>query len=288
MRRPALAIVTAVLAGVVTLTVAPADAVGDEPRDTVDETADTLDGESTAARCQVWSEVWPGPAGNCPLDPEAEYRCALWGETTSAQSGADGLRYTLAGELECREDGRALRILHGTFETGEGLVTRTCANPWCEKRGVPYDAYALVDHRPRCTYTFTGSGGPQEGGRSVYERSSAPPDSDDRLTLRVDLPHQTGTFRADDFAVANGDGVGARGGLPPATANPWVLDDGVPENGWSEGVVDLRVTMHEHAAGPATGDPLANCLPTDELSGFAVEGSLEFVVGEESLFRPPS
>lgn len=278
--------VVAVLAALV-LTVAPASAGGDEPRETVDETADTVDGTVNAAECEAWSHAWPGP-GDCIFGPDAEFRCALWGETSSAQPGSGGLGYTLAGEVECREAGRTLRVLRGTFETGPGLVTRTCQFNRCDRRGVPYDVYATAGHGPRCVYDFTGSGGPQPDSDTLNERSSEPASSDDpRLALSVELPGHTAIFRADDFSVTNGDGVGVSSRIPRPTASFWVLDDGEPENGWSEGVAEVRVTMHEHRVDPASGEAPSNCLPTDELSGFTVEGKLDFEINEESLFRPP-
>lgn len=286
-RRRTRAVVAFACVGAMVLTVAPVSAA-DEVRDTLDTTADSADEQVNAAACEGWSRAWP-TGSECGIGPEAEYRCVLQGETTSVEPGADGLRYTLGGEVECRQDGRIVRTIHGTFRTGPGLVTRTCENTWCERRGAPYDAYATASHEPRCVYSFDGPSGHSAAPPNLYERSSAPPDAGNpRLAVFVDLPEEKARFRADDFSIANGDGIGTHRGGPQATASPWVLDDGVPGNGWSEGVVDLRVTMHEHAAGLSTGDPLVNCLPTDELSGFSVEGSLEFVVGEESLFRPPS
>lgn len=259
-----------------------------DPRDAVDNVADTLDEEAAAAQCEAWRVLWPGN-GDCPLRPEAEYRCVVWGETTSVEHAEDGLGYTLAGELECREDGRTFRTLHGTFRTGPGLVTRDCRNPWCDDSDLVYSLYASMHHEPRCAYEFTGSDGPYTDGGNVYERSAASSTDDPRLELFVELDGQTVPFRAEDFEVANGDGLGINATVPAATSSFWVLDDGDPDNGWSEGLaMDWHIVMNEHRVDPTAPGVPANCLPTDELTGFTVEGKLEFEINEYSLFRPPS
>jgi len=239
--------------------------------DGMDGTADTVDGHVRAVECRVLSEAG-FPEDDCAFEPSRSFSCVISGHTDSARATGDGLRYSLSGDIQCREGGRTTRTLRGTFATGQGLVTRTCTNVWCDKRGGIYDVYAATSYRPRCVYNFTG---PDGQGRASQ-------------TLRVELPTSAGMFDVEDFEIANGDGVGSRYRAGRPTANFWVFDDGDSANGYSEGAAEVSVTMDNGGLDSASGLAAPNCLPTDQISGFAVQGTLAFEINEESIFRGPS